>query len=1237
MLAILILSGSSAVFSFVNGGNFTSNAIYEVGTRDYPIATKITNVDQLQAMKNSLNGDYVLANDINASSTKGWNGGKGFIPVGTESNPFQGSLDGGGYNITGLFIDTSDPAGLFGCLKDASIKDINIDGIVDGNIKAGMIAGVFTSGLISNCTVTGNVSGYKYVGGVVGTCGGSIENTTSACNISATGRGCMYIGGSIGSMGAGHVKDCSFKGKLVVTGDYGSNSDMMYYVGGFSGYVGRGSIFRSIAHGSVRPYSRFNWMVGGFVGFNEYGHILSCSSNCTIVSTGYESCSGAGGFAGRNAGNIEESCALGSISSTCTLDVSDTGGFAGINLGSINRSYSTVYTYAKGYHCDKLAGFSGYNYNGRINNSFARGDVAGTGANWPANYIAGFVGWNRGGSVFYSYSTGKVSDHPNSNGNGGFMGRTDDYPVKACFWDTTTSGRKDGIDGTPHPEIVGKTTIDMKKKATFTMSGWDFAQTWSIAETKTYPLQKTFIKPLLIHAVFNETVLEDTQFECNVTVLPRIPEDEMAIFGHKTDAGKWLSFDTDDLRFSGTPENGDVGPFFINISVKNIFGLWTNVSLNCQVLNVNDPPVIMTKNVVTAKEDEPYRVNYKAIDVDPTNDVLVWSVITNSSWIAIDPGSGSLFGIPSNDDVGPHTLKVMVDDGNGGFDLSEFEISVINVNDQPMILTENVLTAMEDELYSVEYSAKDIDPTNDTLTWQLDAGPKWLGLNGNMMEGTPLNDDVGTHQVTISVLDGRGGISGISSSTFDLTVINTNDRPVIIEEEVSAAWEDQPFSSMFRAVDVDKGDTLIWSVAEGPDWLSIDASSGVLEGVPAGSDTGMANVSIKVEDAAGDHDLYNFSFEVIPVNDPPIRNWEEGDITIEEDMVGTIDITRYFLDEDSDEFDLSFRNSEHLLVQDVRTSLTVIPEANWSGVEAVHMIVSDGEYDLKISINVTVIQVNDLPNILSLKIPGLIAPGDVPEASVSVMDPDIPYGDVLAIEWFSDIDGAIGIGERIDLNLTPGMHNITVRVSDSEGYVEEVAFVNVSIPDKDDDQDLDDDIEPDNKSGIAKKVMVIIIMIILIILVILIAIGTAILIVIRKSKGKKEKVNEEDTEKNEGQLPERSPMPSEATNPPDHPAAGQIPKMEGPHAPPGPPEDPFQKAERLRSIALEKKLNLGILDIQYRTISSMRNNPGLVEIAKRQMEGHNFNLERLIQATNTAATKQLNVSIPSDVIVSHKP
>lgn len=212
------------------------------GTEDDPYI--ITNVYQLQEMNYDLDAWYELGNDIDASETETWNGGKGFVPIGDYDNKFTGHFDGKGHKITNLYINLRDVAsytGLFGCADTASeIKNIGlVDVDIAGNRDVGGLVGL-NYGVITNCYATGGVSGGDY---------GDISHT----------------GGLVGSNYYGTISNC-----------YATGSVINWWVGTTGGFVGKnysgGTITNSYSTGDVLGF----WStVGGFAGRNE-GVCNSC-------------------------------------------------------------------------------------------------------------------------------------------------------------------------------------------------------------------------------------------------------------------------------------------------------------------------------------------------------------------------------------------------------------------------------------------------------------------------------------------------------------------------------------------------------------------------------------------------------------------------------------------------------------------------------------------------------------------------------------------------------------------------------------------------------------------------------------------------------------------------------------------------------------------------------------------------------------------------------------------------
>jgi len=94
-----------------------------------------------------------------------------WTPIGTNSNPFTGTYNGGGYSITNLTINSTNQfTGLFskiqtgGTVKNLALVAVNITGTKS---DIGSVAGT-NSGMIQNCYVTGKFGFVTFSGTVVG-------------------------------------------------------------------------------------------------------------------------------------------------------------------------------------------------------------------------------------------------------------------------------------------------------------------------------------------------------------------------------------------------------------------------------------------------------------------------------------------------------------------------------------------------------------------------------------------------------------------------------------------------------------------------------------------------------------------------------------------------------------------------------------------------------------------------------------------------------------------------------------------------------------------------------------------------------------------------------------------------------------------------------------------------------------------------------------------------------------
>jgi hypothetical protein len=231
----------------------------------------------LDAVRNNLDSSYILINDLD-STTLGYeelasrtaNVGKGWQPIGhgcwvwtwfgvkEAGEIFKGILDGQGYEIRDLYIDSQeeDQVGLFGFVaKGAIIRNItSINVTVTTGKATGDQVGLNEDAV--RCLDVAPVGGF---GGLVGHNGGTVSNCHAMGNVT----GVSGVGGLVGD-NEGTMSNCSF------TGTVSANED----VGTLAG-ANKGTLRNCYFVGNVTGKE----VVGGLVGFNRRGTVSNSYYN----------------------------------------------------------------------------------------------------------------------------------------------------------------------------------------------------------------------------------------------------------------------------------------------------------------------------------------------------------------------------------------------------------------------------------------------------------------------------------------------------------------------------------------------------------------------------------------------------------------------------------------------------------------------------------------------------------------------------------------------------------------------------------------------------------------------------------------------------------------------------------------------------------------------------------------------------------------------------------------------
>jgi hypothetical protein len=178
------------------------------------------------------------------------------------------------------------------------------------------------------------------------------------------------------------------------------------------------------------------------------------------------------------------------------------------------------------------------------------------------------------------------------------------------------------------------------------------------------------------------------------------------------------------------------------------------------------------------------------------------------------------------------------------FVYQNFNLHVAMKTHAPEITSVHVYTVNEDSQYLYALKAKDID--GDILTYSAIEIPDWTDFySSGILIGTPTNDDVGFHDVVLSVTDGLYTVY----DSFNIEVINVNDPPVIIgTSKTLLTPKETPIEITLNDIEVEDDDN------QYPDDFSLELFSGshytVIDNsvIPNTNFLGKLNVSISVND-----------------------------------------------------------------------------------------------------------------------------------------------------------------------------------------------------------------------------------------------------------------------------------------------------------------------------------------------------------------------------------------------------
>ncbi len=334
------------------------------------------------------------------------------------------------------------------------------------------------------------------------------------------------------------------------------------------------------------------------------------------------------------------------------------------------------------------------------------------------------------------------------------------------------------------------------------------------------------------------SVNEDEPYEYQVAAFDENSQDTLT---YSLKAGPpGMSINGTSGRVQWSPGNQHTGNHSVIVLVSD--GIhFINQSFVLHVININDPPMIVSLPPRNATQDVVY--NYQLVATDIDSPQLTYTLLNFPAGMVINASTGHIRWTPTKSQVNTHTIIVEASDGRLA-DSQTFTLSVSNVNDLPVITSLPPTHTLQGQQYNYEFTVEDYD--NDYLIYSLINAPSRMTLNKTTktISWTPANEDVRTHQVSLKVADNEGFVI----QPFVIIVDNINDAPIINSSPLLAAEVGKLYLYDVNGYDIDN-DTLTYSLILSPQEMAINPVSGIITWRPRGSQTGTHSVIVNISDS----------------------------------------------------------------------------------------------------------------------------------------------------------------------------------------------------------------------------------------------------------------------------------------------------------------------------------------------------------------------------------------------------
>lgn len=256
------------------------------------------------------------------------------------------------------------------------------------------------------------------------------------------------------------------------------------------------------------------------------------------------------------------------------------------------------------------------------------------------------------------------------------------------------------------------------------------------------------------------------------------------------------------------------------------FQVWANDSYSgsdtkswqLTVTSANSAPYFTSTPIYSVANNSAYLYNANA--TDPNEDPITYGLVSNCSWLEINPSTRAVSGTPHQ--AGSYYVNVTASDGINPPAYQNYTLYVTSA--APSFTSSPIDEWQNNTFYS--YNADATDSENEYLNFSLEGNATgFLSIHQYLGYVNGTAPYVGWYLVNISVFD------GVNIAWQNFTLYSLNTAPTITSSPVLIGTPGVNYYYNALATDINN-DTIQWAATENPVWLVVDPTNGQCTGIP---------------------------------------------------------------------------------------------------------------------------------------------------------------------------------------------------------------------------------------------------------------------------------------------------------------------------------------------------------------------------------------------------------------------